>query len=114
MGKQLVRAADSIGSFIAEGDRRGSYQDNRRFSRVARGSLNETKHFLRRANCRGLLNTAGVASLKPLLDQLGPMLNAFLTSVETVPATAKLLQSRNHPLVHKPEHKDHTRLTIAN
>jgi four helix bundle protein len=46
IGKQLVRAADSIGANIAEGVGRGSFQDNRRFVRMARGSLNETKHWL--------------------------------------------------------------------
>src|SRR5678815_4734832 len=49
VGRQLVRAADSIGANIAEGTGRGSYQDNRRFVRTARSSLNETQHFLRRA-----------------------------------------------------------------
>jgi len=49
VGKQVVRSADSIGANIAEGTGRGSYQDNRRFARMARGSLNETQHWLRRA-----------------------------------------------------------------
>ena len=47
VGKQLVRAADSIGANIAEGYGRGTGADNRRFVRTARGSLNETQHFLR-------------------------------------------------------------------
>ena len=54
VGRQIVRAADSIGANIAEGTGRGSFQDNRRFVKMARGSLNETKHWLRRAYCRGL------------------------------------------------------------
>jgi hypothetical protein len=45
MGTQVVRSADSIGANIAEGVGRGSYQDNRRFIRMARGSLNETQHW---------------------------------------------------------------------
>jgi four helix bundle protein len=53
VGKQLIRAADSVGANIAEGDGRGTYADNRRHVRIARGSLNETKHFLRRAYRRG-------------------------------------------------------------
>ena len=55
VGKQMVRAADSIGANIAEGTGRGTYEDNRRFVRIARGSLNETRHWLRRAFKRELL-----------------------------------------------------------
>jgi len=81
VGKQLIRAADSIGANIAEGCGRGSYQDNRRFIRIARGSLNESKHWLRRAFRRKLLTGEQVNLLKPLLDGLGPSLNAYLSSI---------------------------------
>jgi four helix bundle protein len=83
VGKQLVRAADSIGANIAEGSGRGSYADNKRFFRTARGSLNETQHFLRRAYRRKLLTEKQVQSLKPLVDELAPRLNAFLKSIGT-------------------------------
>ena len=81
VGKQIVRAADSIGANIAEGDGRGSYQDNRRFVRIARGSLNETRHWLRRAYKRGLLSDDQVAQLRNIVDELSPKLNAFLKSI---------------------------------
>ena len=81
VGKQLVRAADSIGANIAEGDGRGSFQDHRRFVRIARGSLNETKHWLRRAFRRKLLTETQIEELKPMFDELGPRLNAYLKSI---------------------------------
>lgn len=59
LGGQIVRAADSIGANIAEGTGRGSYQDNRRFIKIARGSFYETRHWLRRAHKRNLLNGSG-------------------------------------------------------
>ena len=81
VGKQLVRAGDSIGANIAEGAGRGRFLDNRRFVRMARGSLNETKHWLRRAHNRGLLTATQTSTLKPMLDELAPMLNAYLSSI---------------------------------
>ena len=81
VGKQIVRSADSVGANIAEGCGRWSYQDNRRFVRIARGSLNETKNWLRRAFRRKLLIEEQVSFLKPLLDDLAPTLNAYLRSI---------------------------------
>ena len=81
VGGQLVRAADSVGSNIAEGYGRGSFQDNRRFIRIARGSLYETRHWLRRAFTRQLLSALQIDKLKPVLDKLGPKLNAYLKSI---------------------------------
>ena len=84
VGRQLVRAADSIGANVAEGCGRGTYKDNRRFVRIARGSLNETRHWLRRAYRRGLLTGEQVDEVKSLLDELGPRLNAYLRSIGPV------------------------------
>ena len=81
VGKQLVRAVDSIGANIAEGSGRGSFQDNRRFVRIARGSMNETMHWLRRAYVRELISQERVNKIKPLLDELAPRLNAYLRSI---------------------------------
>jgi four helix bundle protein len=81
VGTQLVRAADSIGANIAEGTGRGTFQDNRRFVRMARGSLYETRHWLRRSFCRGFLTQEVIDTLKTTLDELGPRLNAYLKSI---------------------------------
>ena len=82
VGKQIVRAADSIGANIAEGSGRGSLQDNRRFVRIARGSLYETIHWLRRSYIRKLLSQAEVKNLRALIEELSPKLNAFLRSID--------------------------------
>jgi four helix bundle protein len=85
VGRQLIRAADSIGANIAEGTGRGSFQDNRRFVRIARGSLYETRHWLRRAHARQLMSVEAVEIVKPILDELGPKLNAYFRSIGPVP-----------------------------
>jgi four helix bundle protein len=93
VGKQLVRAADSIGANIAEGVGRGSYQDNRRFTRIARGSLNETKYWLRRAYRRKLMTGEQVAAIRTLLDELSPKLNAYLKSIGRGGSNGRLASS---------------------
>lgn len=82
VGKQMVRAADSIGANISEGSGRGSAVDNRRFVRMARGSLYETIHWLRRSYMRKLLSQAEVKKLRLVVEELSPKLNAFLRSVD--------------------------------
>ena len=81
VGKQLVRSADSVGANIAEGSGRGSEQDYRRFIRIARGSLNETRHWLRRAFRRKLLSERQIKTLTPVIEELTPKLNAYLRSI---------------------------------
>jgi len=83
VGKQLVKSADSVGANIAEGEGRGSYQDNRRFIKIARGSLQETQHWLRRAFRRRLLKQNDVERIKAVVDKLAPSLNAYLRSIGT-------------------------------
>ena len=81
VGKQLVRAADSVGANIAEGSGRGSSQDYRRFLRISRGSLYETLHWLRRAYTRKLLTAKQTSELRLIISELSPTLNAYLRSV---------------------------------
>ena len=81
VGVQLIKAADSIGANIAEGTGRGSYADNRRFARIARGSLFEVKHWLRRAYRRDLLAENEVSKLQELIKELTPKLSAYINSI---------------------------------
>lgn len=81
IGKQIVRSADSICANIAEG--RGRYNDpeNKRFVRIARGSLYETINWLRLAYARKLLTSEQVNRVKPIVNELLPKLSAYLNSI---------------------------------
>ena len=82
VGEQMVRSSDSIGANIAEGSGRGTAPDNRRFLRMGRGSLNETRHWLRRAHQRKLLTASHTEQLTPIISELTPKLNAYLRKVD--------------------------------
>ena len=96
IGSQLTRAVDSIGANIAERCGRGSYNDNGRFVKIARGSLYETKHWLRRAYTRGLLDEVQINPLKELVDNLAPQLNAYLKSIGPKRLDAPNLRTTDH------------------
>jgi four helix bundle protein len=81
IGKQIVRSADSVCANIAEGRGRYNDQDNRRFVKIARGSLYETINWLRLAYARGLLTREQVNRFKPIIDDLLPKLGAYLNSI---------------------------------
>ena len=89
VGKQLINSADSIGANIAEGTGRGSFADNRRFARIARGSLFEVKHWLRRAYKRNLLSEKEVALFQKLIEELTPRLSAYIKSIGKKPDKSK-------------------------
>src|SRR5882724_8520882 len=90
LGQQIVRSADGVGACLAEGSGRRTAQDNRRFIGIARGSLYETKHWLRRAFKRKLLTNAQTSSLRAIVDDLTPALNGYWTSVSNAAADQRL------------------------
>lgn len=99
-GMQIVKSADSIGANIAEGTGRGSYVDNKRFVNIARGSLYETKHWLRRAVKRNYLTNQQAETLRSLINELAPRLNAYLNSIAKNCNQSKINQNkgnRRHP-----------------
>ena len=87
LGKQIIRSADSVGANIAEGCGRGTYKDNRKFVDNARGSLCETRHWLRRAFQRNLLPTEQINKVRAIVDELSPRLNAYRNSLKRRSAT---------------------------
>ena len=95
VGNQMVRAADSIGANIAEGNGRRDVKDNRRFVRIAWGSLNETQHFLRRAYKRNLITKSIADELSPIVSDLAPSLNAYHRSLTSEKLRTKQQISNN-------------------
>jgi four helix bundle protein len=56
MGKQMVRAADSISANIAEGYGRYFYKESKQFYFYSRGSLQETKAWLSKCKRRKIVD----------------------------------------------------------
>jgi four helix bundle protein len=83
VGKQVIRSSDSIGANIAEGSGRGTDKDYVRFLKIARGSLYETRHWLRRAVKRDLLNKELIDELSATTKELTPKLNAYIKAIGT-------------------------------
>ena len=84
VGKQLARAADSIGANIAEAFGRFHYGEKVQFLYYARGSLFETKYWLNRALERELMPSNQVKDYASQLSDLARQLNAFLSSLKTL------------------------------
>ncbi len=81
IGKQLVRAADSISSNIAEGYGRYFYKESKQFYFYSRGSVQETKSWLSKCLRRKLIVPEICEPLIELCKKLLLMLNAFIKFV---------------------------------
>ena len=80
VGKQIVRAADSISANIAESHGRYHYKDKQQFGYYARGSFEETKCWLRKCQRRKLLYVDQIEEISVILLKLGPGLNALINT----------------------------------
>ncbi|MDB5145629.1 MAG: four helix bundle protein [Mucilaginibacter sp.] len=78
VGKQIVRSADSIGANIAEGYGRYHYKENRNFCYFSRGSIIETKGWLKKSKTRKLLSEEQFNLLYEKLQTIHIKLNAYL------------------------------------
>jgi len=78
VGKQIVRSADSISANIAEGYGRYHYKENRNFCLFSRGSILETKGWLKKAKNRSLISKTQFNELLEKLQIIHLKLNAYL------------------------------------
>ena len=89
VGKQWVRAADSIAANISEGFGRYHYKENKQFLYYARGSLQETKTWLSKAFNRNLISEERHRHLYEEIETLAPKLNNYIRSIGPQPGQVK-------------------------
>ena len=78
LGKQLTSAVDSISANIAEGYGRYFVKENIHFCFYARGSLLETKSWIRKAQARGLIDEIRAIQLMSDLEGIHRKLNSYI------------------------------------
>jgi len=78
LGPQLVRAIDSVGANLVEGDVRGSDIDASRFFRYARGSAREARYFIERTFARGLIDQSTRDEWCAEIVEIAKMINGLL------------------------------------
>ena len=83
VGRQLVRAADSIGANIAESYGRFHFGERIQFLYYARGSIYETKFWTRRAKARSLITQETADNALRVLDDLALKLNTLIRYTKT-------------------------------
>jgi four helix bundle protein len=89
VGKQLVRAIDSVSANISEGFGRNTFKDQRSFYYYSRGSLYESKTWITKAKRREIIDEITYDELLTEFNILGVKLNNFIASV------TKLMNSNN-------------------
>jgi len=97
IGKQLVRAADSVPANISEGFGRYHYKEEKQFLYYARGSLEESKTFISMAFSRGLIEKVMYDSLISELDILGRRLNSFINAIGKIPNNQQPTTNNQQP-----------------
>jgi len=82
IGKQLVKAIDSVAANVSEGFGRYHFREKTHFSYYSRGSLYESKTWLTKANNRKLINDEKFQILLSGIDKIGIKLNNYITTTK--------------------------------
>ena len=83
VGKQISRAADSIGANIAESFGRYHFGEKIQFLYYARGSLFEAKYWLNRSSARELMSVADSKNYAAKLTEIARQLNLYISSFKS-------------------------------
>ncbi len=88
VGKQLIRAVDSIGANIAESYGRYHFGEKINLLYYSRGSVYESKFFARRSLKRKLVSDTQFNEMIDDLQTIAPKLNAYIKSKKNQKANA--------------------------
>ena len=85
IGKQFVRAIDSVAANLSEGLGRYHYKEAKNFSYYSRGSLFESKTWLTKAHNRNLIKTEDYNRISADLESMGVKINNYIKSIGKTP-----------------------------
>jgi len=83
VGRQLVRAADSVGANLVEGDGRWSDAEAIHFFYIARGSARETRYWINRCRKRRLIRDEVADGLIARIHKAAVLLNHLIAFRKT-------------------------------
>lgn len=83
LGKQFVKAADSIALNIAEGYGRFFYKENKNFNYYSRGSAFESTSCLKKALKRKLITEEDNLLLRQFFERYFKLMNGYIKSIGT-------------------------------
>jgi four helix bundle protein len=84
VGKQFVKAVDSIAANLSEGLGRYHYREAKNFAYYSRGSLFETRTWLQKSLNRKLIKEEDCSIIDTKLNTLGKMINTYIGSIGEV------------------------------
>ena len=83
VGRQLIRSVDSVAANLSEGFGRFFYKENKQFCYYSRGSLYETRTWLKKAQSRKLIKDKTYSEIGDEISIITKMLNAYIKSIGT-------------------------------
>ena len=81
IGKQFIKAADSIAANLSEGLGRDHYKETKNFSYYSRGSLFETKTWITKAMNCSLITDIQYNDFVQRLESIGVKLNNYINTL---------------------------------
>ncbi|RJP62138.1 MAG: four helix bundle protein [Ignavibacteriales bacterium] len=85
VGKQLIKAIDSVAANLSEGFGRFFYKEEKQFCYYSRGSLFETKTWLTKASNRKLISSEDFEKFVQQINDIGVRLNNYISSIGKKP-----------------------------